>query len=298
LCWNLLQVKWTPTLARIAYCSRRLARSILPGKSGKWTAESPERRFRLKTRKMDACAAIEKAASSATNRHELWSFIVNQIGLATIAEVGIFKGEFAHHILSQCPTVEKYYMIDPWRHLDDWNKPFNRTNEEFARIREEAIARTAFASGKRVILQGKTAEVSCELPDRGLDLAYLDGDHTLRGITIDLVQVSSRMRNGGVLGGDDFFVSIWGHGPKYEPTLVFPMAVYFAEAIGSIIYGLPFDQFAIVVNHADKNTHQFRDLTGTYKTTTLCDALREPKRGLAQEMFHIAKTAFRRMLGR
>ena len=35
------------------------------------------------------------------------------------------------------------------------------------------------------------------------------------------------------------------HAQQYEPTLVFPFAVYFAEAVGSRIYGPPHSQFLI-----------------------------------------------------
>jgi hypothetical protein len=234
---------------------------------------------------MDICQAIEKAALNATNRQELWAGIVNDSKGATIAEVGVFRGDFAQHILAQCDTVEKYYMIDPWSHLDDWNKPCNKTSDEFAKVKEEALRKTAFAAGKRVILQGKTTEVSCNLPDHGLDLAYIDGDHTLKGITIDLIRVFPKIRKGGVLGGDDFCSSVWQHESKFEPTLVFPLAVYFAEATGSVIYGLPFNQFAIIVDHSTNATFDFRDLTHTYQSTSLRDALRKSKGGLVKRAF-------------
>ena len=83
--------------------------------------------------------------------------------------------------------------------------------DEFVRVKEEALARTEFAAGMRVVLQGKTTEVSDKLPNQGLDFAYIDGDHTLKGITIDLIRVWPKIRNGGILAGDDFCKSIWQH---------------------------------------------------------------------------------------
>jgi hypothetical protein len=227
---------------------------------------------------METCRAIERAASAADNRLELWPRLLNELQAETVAEVGIFRGDFAQRILKQCEAVQKYYMIDPWRHLDDWNKPANKPDDEFARIKEEALAKTAFAAGKRVVLQGRTREVSGDLPDEGLDFAYVDGDHTLRGITIDLVHVWPKMRDGGILGGDDFCPSVWQHEARFEPTLVFPLAVYFAEAVGSVIYGLPFNQFALVVDRAAR-AFEFRDLTGAYRSTTLRDALAQANGG-------------------
>src|SRR5436190_21140844 len=225
---------------------------------------------------------IETAASQATDRLDLWSRIANGQKSQSIAEVGVYKGDFAAHILKHCPAVQQYYLIDPWRHLDDWNKPWNRANHEFSQIKEEALRKTEFAAGKRVVLQGTTTEVSNQVPDRSVDLAYIDGDHTLRGITIDLLQFAGKIRPAGLLAGDDFGVSAWQHGTTFEPTLVFPFAVYFAEATGSVIYGLPFNQFAIVVNDAPTSAFEFRDLTGVRRPTTLLETLKSPQRGLVR----------------
>jgi len=221
---------------------------------------------------MEASKAIEVAVARASNRLELWASIVNDLQVTTFTEVGVYKGTFAQYILQQTESLQTYYMIDPWRHLDDWNKPINTTNDEFVTFKQEALATTEFAARKRVILEGKTTEVSGALPERGLDCAYIDGDHTLRGITIDLIRLLPKIRNGGILGGDDFCTSVWQHDARFEPTLVFPQAVYFAEAICAVIYGLPFDQFAILVDRSQER-FEFRDLTGAYTSLSLRDAL-------------------------
>ena len=94
---------------------------------------------------MDAYRAIESAASTAANRFDLWSSIANQLGVTACAEIGVFKGEYAEHVLKNCAAVERYFMVDPWKHLEDWNKPANRPDDEFCEIKEEALSRTEFA---------------------------------------------------------------------------------------------------------------------------------------------------------
>jgi hypothetical protein len=54
------------------------------------------------------------------------------------------------------------------------------------------MKKTEFASAKRVVLRGRTKEVIDDIPDNSLDFAYIDGDHTLRGITVDLIKVFPR----------------------------------------------------------------------------------------------------------
>ena len=167
-------------------------------------------------------------------------------------------------------------MVDPWRSLEDWNKPANRSDEKFERFYGEALERTSAHEAKRVVLRGTTAEVIDRVPDASLDLAYIDGDHTLRGITIDLTRVFPKVREGGWLAGDDFTTEIWQHGNDYEPTLVFPLAVHFAEAVGARIYGLPHRQF-LIEKTADGD-HAFTDLTGRYGDTGLRAHLARPGR--------------------
>jgi hypothetical protein len=198
---------------------------------------------------------------------ELWVSFLNAVGARDLAEIGVYRGELAERLLRECRTVSSYYMIDPWRHLDDWEKPANTSDELFEQFFREAVARTSQYAEKRTVLRGKTSEVIDQVPNGGLDFAYVDGDHTLRGITLDLVALYPKVREGGWIGGDDFRRSIWHHGERYEPTLVFPFAVHFAEAVGARIYGLPHSQF--LIEKAKGHHFEFIDLTGKYGVRTL-----------------------------
>lgn len=208
---------------------------------------------------------VAQLAQGAESRVELWTRLIHEAGVRTVAEIGVYRGRFAAALLDACPQIETYYMIDPWRNLADWNKPANTTDERFEGFHRETLERTEAHAGKRVVLRGTTTEVIDEIPDGSLDLAYIDGDHTLRGITVDLVRVLPKVRDGGWIGGDDFCPSIWQHDEEYEPTLVFPLAVHFAEAAGAPIYALGRRQFLI---HKG-GEHEFVDLTGRYGGTEL-----------------------------
>ncbi len=193
---------------------------------------------------------------------DLWVEFIASIGARRMAEVGVYRGDYAAFVLRRCKNLTTYYMIDPWRHLSDWNKPANHEDAVLASYLEETTAKTSFAAGKRVILRGKTTEVVDQITDGELDLAYIDGDHTLKGITIDLIRVYPKVRVGGFVCGDDFMRSVWEHKTSFEPTLVFPFAVHFAEAVGATIFALPYSQFCL-----HKTAHQqfsFIDLTGHY----------------------------------
>ncbi len=212
---------------------------------------------------------IKECLKQSKNRSEFWIQFLNANQSKSLAEVGVYRGDFASTILRGCNLIEKYYMIDPWRHLDSWNKPANKENNVFEQFLIETKSKTDFASEKRIILQGKTSEVIDRIPDNSLDFAYIDGDHTLRGIAIDLINIFPKVQAGGWIGGDDFSRTIWQHATSFEPSLVFPFAVYFAEAVGVPIYALPYNQF--LMEKSNVKQYAFIDLTGNYLDISLRD---------------------------
>jgi predicted O-methyltransferase YrrM len=218
---------------------------------------------------------LRALAMSSSSRMELWSRFIQTTGVREVAEIGVYRGNFAARMLSDCAGIATYYMIDPWRRLHGWNKPANVKNRAFARFYEEAIEKTRAWADKRVVLRGTTSRAIRSIPDGTLDFVYIDGDHTLRGITIDLVQAYAKVREGGWIAGDDFSRSIWQHDEIYEPTLVFPFAVHFAEAVGARIFALPHDQF--LIEKRRRGGHKFIDLTGKYDALGLrSQLLRSP----------------------
>lgn len=188
-----------------------------------------------------------------------------------MAELGVYRGSFAEVILRDCKNVDKYLMIDPWRNLSDWNKPANQASLTFETYYNETIERTGFAKNKRDILRGKTTEIINKIENESLGFVYTDGDHTLKGISIDLINIWSKVSSNGFIAGDDFHPSIWQHNMQYEPTMVFPFAVYFSEAVDCKIYALPYNQFIIP---KESKGFKFIDLTGgNYQNTQLHDQM-------------------------
>lgn len=210
---------------------------------------------------------VNEIAHTSSSRTDLWTRLIQAFEIKNMAEIGVFRGDFAAQVLAHCPSIARYYMIDPWRNLEDWKKPANVDDQTFQNYLEEVERKTEFARDKRVILRGKTTEVIGEILDESLDLVYIDGDHTLKGITIDLLRSYSKVRQGGWIAGDDLTTTIWQHSLSYEPSMVFPFSVYFAEAVDMPMYALPFSQF--LIEKREGATHSFTDLTGRYGDCSL-----------------------------
>lgn len=211
---------------------------------------------------------IQSINGTVRNREQFWTSVVNHFAIQEVVEVGVFRGEFAAHLLEHCPDLQKYHMVDPWKHLDSWNKPANVSDEVFSKIYSEMLENTSFAAGKRCIHKGTSSTVIPSFRDESQEFIYIDGDHTLRGITIDLQNCWPKLRPGGIIGGDDFTTSIWQHDTRYEPSLVFPYTIYFAEAVGATVYALAHNQFLV---HKVEAGFRFVDLVGAYGNQQLKD---------------------------
>lgn len=218
---------------------------------------------------VDLIVHIATSASTGSTREGMWSQIVQQLPAKDFLELGVWRGAFAEHILRHCPSIASFYMLDSWRHLDDWNKPANVDQPTFEDIFTLAMNKTDFARDRRIVLRGRTTEMIDKIPDVGLDIAYIDGDHTLRGIAIDLIRTYPKVRPGGILGGDDYTATIWQHGDNFEPTLVCPFAAYFAESQGAPIVILPHNQFAIVKPAQPGRDFRVIDTTQSYGARSL-----------------------------
>lgn len=210
---------------------------------------------------------VLRSLCEKASREQIWATFLEHISARRVAEIGVWKGEFALHLLSSCQYIEQYYMIDPWRNLQTWDKPFNVSQEEFDQIYKTAMNNTQNYSTKRTVLAQETKNAVANIDKRSLDFAYIDGDHTLRGIVLDLFCILSRVRHGGFVGGDDFSADPWQHGTEYEPTLVCPFAVYFCEAVDLPIITLPHNQF--LIHNNPEAGFSFTDQTGNYGDLSL-----------------------------
>lgn len=193
----------------------------------------------------EACTIINSAVVESKNRKDLLFNLFKGLGIKRMAEIGVWEGDLSETILQRVDQIERYVLVDPWRNLPDWNKPLNKSNVEFGSVRKKALARVAPFKEKVIEIRATTKEANSQIDDASLDLIYVDGDHTLRGITIDLILLLPKIRRGGFMCGDDFSKTIWQHTTRYAPTEVFPFALYFAEAHDLPIFTLPFNQFII-----------------------------------------------------
>ena len=175
---------------------------------------------------------LKEIARKKLPKYPLFTSLVSQTRPGRIAEIGVWEGPFAKHMLQKNQAwLKTYYLVDPWRHLDDWNKPFNVDDDIFTRVYNKAMSQTKALFPNLVsVLRGTTLEVIDQVADNSLDLVYIDGDHTEEGCKTDLYNWYEKVRPGGLVTGDDFVdgqVVVVPNGidiPRVDPTKVLCVA--------------------------------------------------------------------------
>jgi len=193
-----------------------------------------------------------KARTSKLNGHGVNQRVVklakifNTLGHTTGAEVGVWQGSMAAGILNSVKSIKTYYLVDPWKHLENWNKPFNKQNDEFERVYSTAMNVTQqWAATKRVVLRGESRKMAEKVTDKSLDFVYIDGDHSARGTVIDVLSWWPKLKLGGILYGDDYLDSLQ-HGKKFDPTMVKSIIDGFVEVTQVPFFNLGGNQYMII----------------------------------------------------
>ena len=88
--------------------------------------------------------------SSSISKYQMWEKVLKLSNARNIVEIGIWEGDFTKEMLVRCGVIERYYMIDPWAKLPDWNKPCNFVPKKFDDIYDTAMENTVFAAEKCV----------------------------------------------------------------------------------------------------------------------------------------------------
>ena len=226
--------------------------------------------------------AVADIAREADDRLTLWAKVLESVKAHRVAEIGVYRGAYAAHVLDACPAIETYYMIDPWRHLDDWNKPANRAGRRLrALLRRDDAEDARRTREKRVVLRGRTLDVIDQIPDASLDFAYIDGDHTLRGITLDLVAAAGpKCATTAGSAATTSRRSIWQHGPRSSRRSCSPSRSTSPRRSARGSTRCPLKQFLIDLG---AGAFELVDLTGKYATTDLLSQVRPRARQQAAQ---------------
>lgn len=135
--------------------------------------------------------------------------IVNDNHVKRMAELGVYKGYLARHILRKCRHVREYYAIDQWRVVkgEEYGryarKPQSEWDEYYTRVCREI---PYYRAMKVIKMPALEAVKLFPLPQfKGFfDLVYVDTSHFYQETHDEVKAYLPLVREGGIMGGHDY----------------------------------------------------------------------------------------------
>lgn len=124
-------------------------------------------------------------------------------GMTTIAEIGVYKGEYTEVLAKAGLTV---YAIDPWDEAVEYPYYNGKSNPQAVEDENYAITKKRLEKCPNVILIKRTSMDAIELfEDESLDAVYIDGNHSFKYVAEDIASWIKKVRKGGFVCGHDYF---------------------------------------------------------------------------------------------
>ena len=151
----------------------------------------------------------------ASHYYGVFSKIVDENKYEKTAEIGAGYGTHSKYILKNNTSVKHHIIIDPMRYYpndgfatdimsQDAEIPGNNFNELFDLINEDL----APWKDKYTWFRKSSQEITTQdIPDESLDCVFIDGDHSYNAVLADLKLFWNKVRSGGQLLGDDYWMN-------------------------------------------------------------------------------------------
>lgn len=126
--------------------------------------------------------------------------LVKQFNAHKMAEIGVLYGALSKSILSNCPSIISYYLIDPWKPFlnppahtqQEWNKRYNKVKKMMLQFKD-----------KPHILRLTSLEAAKQFKPESLDIVYIDAIHSFKYVDNDIKTWWPKIRKTGCLAGHD-----------------------------------------------------------------------------------------------
>lgn len=133
--------------------------------------------------------------------------LLNEMGLVgKAAEIGVHRGEFSQLLLRTWRGA-KLWLIDPWRHLDDYaNDPTNDGDRDADRV--ACLEDLADQRGRYGVLRCQSSTAAAYFGSAIFDFIYIDANHNEPSVREDLELWYPKLKPGGIFAGHDYLSTV------------------------------------------------------------------------------------------
>lgn len=128
-------------------------------------------------------------------------------------EIGVHDGWHALDLMESLP-IQKLYLIDPYLEYKDYYESVGnpRKTQKALNERMEVAKKITKKFGNRVEFIRKFSDDAAKhFKDNSIDFIYIDGNHQYEFVKKDIEAYYSKVKKGGIIGGDDYT-----HSPETE----------------------------------------------------------------------------------
>lgn len=128
------------------------------------------------------------------------------------AEIGVYQGQFSAAIL-EIVEPRELHLIDAWKFVPDpaysqswFGGKIGQSQAVMDRIFQSVQKRFAaeMASDRVKVHRGLSTAIAGQFPDQYFDWVYIDADHTYEAVKQDLQAFYPKVRDGGLIAGDNY----------------------------------------------------------------------------------------------
>lgn len=166
-----------------------------------------------------------------------------QFAHQNVAEIGVHVGTLSRAMLMTYPDIQNYYMIDPWQQYDRISqvqspdgKLCHHRSDYWKKISLLAY-RVAFEFRDKVLpIRMPALDGVLVLPDKHLDIAYIDSSHSYESVLRESLAYLSKVKDGGILCGDDYnWVSVArAVDPVFSPQMKTMKKAWFVQIMSEM----------------------------------------------------------------
>jgi len=141
--------------------------------------------------------------------------LVKEHSFKAVAEIGVYEGGLSAWILSACPEIESYYLVDPWLiYPQEYRKePFGDYSQaKWDEIFQGVLAKIAPFSKQVIVLRMTSVKAAQLFSDNALDLVYIDAIHTYEAVLEDIKTWLPKIKSSGIISGHDWWDEEDGNG--------------------------------------------------------------------------------------
>ncbi len=143
--------------------------------------------------------------------------LANKFEVQSYVEIGVRKGELSNEICARVPSLEDAYLVDPWdKELLDRRHEARSGSQVFTPASQRRTDRLYYGVCRKMakaahkyqvkvsVLRMTSMEAVMWVPDESLDMVFIDGLHTYEAVVEDIREWKPKLKDGGILAGDDY----------------------------------------------------------------------------------------------